>query len=245
MDNYREQTTLSRVLTLDAMRGGAALLVVMYHALGVAPRTAPAGWEWWLPEITGYIVHFAYAGIYLFFVISGILYPLVLGSSTRGGYSSTSSQLLLLLETASQAIVPSVHCRARAVSVLPRVQNSRSRHRLLLVGRSTSRLHVAQRGPSNHLHNQRRFLDARDRRTTVPCLFSPALPAHSLRLDQDAGDNCFSARIVWLIIARYLSYSFGIDIPVGEAAATNWFIWALGALSVEAALGCDKASCVV
>ena len=25
--------------------------------------------------------------------------------------------------------------------------------------------------------------------------------------------------------------------PVGEAAATNWFIWALGALSVEAALG--------
>ena len=71
MDSYREQSTLSRVLTLDAMRGGAALLVVTYHALGVAPLTAPGGWERWLPQITAYVVHFAYAGIYLFFVISG------------------------------------------------------------------------------------------------------------------------------------------------------------------------------
>ena len=44
MDASREQTTLSRMLTLDAMRGGAALLVVTYHALGVAPQTAwPVG----------------------------------------------------------------------------------------------------------------------------------------------------------------------------------------------------------
>ena len=59
------------MLTLDAMRGGAALAVVTYHALGVAPQTASGGWEWWLPQVTGYLVHFAFAGIYLFFVISG------------------------------------------------------------------------------------------------------------------------------------------------------------------------------
>jgi peptidoglycan/LPS O-acetylase OafA/YrhL len=51
---------------------------------------------------------------------------------------------------------------------------------------------------------------------------------------------CFAVRIGWLVMSRYLSYSFGIDIPVGEAAATNWFVWALGALSVEAALGVTK-----
>ena len=70
MGSYREQKTLGRMLTLDAMRGGAALAVVTYHALGVAPQTAFTGWEWWLPQITAYTVHFAYAGIYLFFVIS-------------------------------------------------------------------------------------------------------------------------------------------------------------------------------
>jgi peptidoglycan/LPS O-acetylase OafA/YrhL len=51
---------------------------------------------------------------------------------------------------------------------------------------------------------------------------------------------CFSARIVWVILGHVLSASLGINIPVTEAAATNWFIWALGALSVEAALGITK-----
>ncbi len=51
---------------------------------------------------------------------------------------------------------------------------------------------------------------------------------------------CFAARVVWLIMGHGLSASLGIHIPVTEAAATNWFIWALGALSVEAALGITK-----
>src|ERR1044072_1165836 len=71
MSNYREAPTVGRMLTLDAMRGGAALAVVTYHALGVAPQTALSGWQWWLPQITAYVVHFAYGGVYLFFVISG------------------------------------------------------------------------------------------------------------------------------------------------------------------------------
>src|SRR5678815_3355537 len=51
---------------------------------------------------------------------------------------------------------------------------------------------------------------------------------------------CFSARLVWLLLGRGLSGPLGFNIPVTEAAATNWFIWALGALSVEAALGIIK-----
>ena len=58
-------------------------------------------------------------------------------------------------------------------------------------------------------------------------------------MDHDTG-VVFCRADSWLIMSRSLSYSFGVDIPVGEAAATNWFIWALGALSVEAALGVTK-----
>ena len=53
------------MLSLDALRGGAALAVVTYHALGVAPQTAFNGWEYWLPQIASGLVHFAFAGIYL------------------------------------------------------------------------------------------------------------------------------------------------------------------------------------
>src|SRR5678815_1305050 len=59
------------MLTLDAMRGGAALAVITYHAFGVAQQTALSGWEWWVPQIAAFLVHYAFAGIYLFFVISG------------------------------------------------------------------------------------------------------------------------------------------------------------------------------
>jgi len=43
-----------------------------------------------------------------------------------------------------------------------------------------------------------------------------------------------------VILSRALSEPLGFPIPVTEAAATNWFIWALGALSVEAAVGLIK-----
>jgi len=66
-----EGRKLGRALSLDAMRGVAALVVVLYHALGVAPQTAFHGWQWWLPTVAAYVVHFGYAGVYLFFVISG------------------------------------------------------------------------------------------------------------------------------------------------------------------------------
>ena len=58
-----EGRRIGRVLSLDAMRGVAALVVVVYHALGVAPQTAFTGWQWWLPELAARLVHFGYAGI--------------------------------------------------------------------------------------------------------------------------------------------------------------------------------------
>src|SRR5215217_1945792 len=85
MDSKREETRLGRMLTLDAMRGAAALAVVTYHALGVSKQTAWSGWQYWLPQITAYTVHFAYAGIYLFFVISGFCIHLFWAKARAAG----------------------------------------------------------------------------------------------------------------------------------------------------------------
>jgi peptidoglycan/LPS O-acetylase OafA/YrhL len=76
------------MMTLDAMRGGAALMVVGYHALSVAPQTAFAGWEWLLPKVVGFIVQFAYAGIYMFFVISGFCIHLYWARARAAGIDS-------------------------------------------------------------------------------------------------------------------------------------------------------------
>lgn len=51
---------------------------------------------------------------------------------------------------------------------------------------------------------------------------------------------CAAARLGWFLFAGKLKNSFGIEIPVSESALSHWFTWALGAVSVEAAMGLIK-----
>lgn len=49
--------------------------------------------------------------------------------------------------------------------------------------------------------------------------------------------TCAAARIGWLVLCIGLQRAGVVEIPVPESAASHWFTWALGALSVEAMLG--------
>jgi peptidoglycan/LPS O-acetylase OafA/YrhL len=52
---------------------------------------------------------------------------------------------------------------------------------------------------------------------------------------------CAAARVGWFIFGNYWSYALtGWHVPVNESALTHWLTWALGALSVEWALGLVK-----
>src|SRR5689334_19743096 len=66
---------------------------------------------------------------------------------------------------------------------------------------------------------------------------------------------CLAVRVAWFALAQgvnpllaswfgqpfyYQSHSFGIQMPINEGALFHWFIWALGAFAVEGALGLVK-----
>src|SRR5829696_5070397 len=239
MDSKREETRLGRMLTLDAMRGGAALAVVTYHALGVAPQTAVSGWEWWLPQITGYLVHFAYAGIYLFFVISGFCIHLFWAKARAAGVENPGVNFFVFWKRRVRRLYPPYFAALTLYLCYLAYKTPVQITGFYLwdVG-----LHLFM------LHN----LDARTTYTINGAFWTLAIEEQLylayflllfLRIRYGWAKTlllCISARVGWLIMGRYLSYSAGIDIPVTEAAATNWFIWALGALSVEAALGVIK-----
>lgn len=230
---------LGRMLTLDAMRGGAALLVVLYHALGVAPRTAPSGWELWLPQVTAYIVHFAYAGIYLFFVISGFCIHLHWAKARAAGVEKPVINFFLFWKRRVRRLYPPYLVAlalylSYAAYTTPVTING---FYLWDVG-----LHLLM------LHN----LDARTTYSINAAFWTLAIEEQLylayflllfLRIRFGWATTltvCLGARVVWLIMSRSLSQSLGVDIPIAEAAASSWFIWALGALSVEAALGVTK-----
>ena len=236
---YREQTTLGRMLTLDAMRGGAALAVVTYHALGVAPQTAFSGWEWWLPQVTAYVVHYAYAGIYLFFVISGFCIHLFWAKARAAGVHQPVISFLSFWKRRVRRLYPP-YFAALALYLCYLAYKTPVHVTGFYVWDVVLHLFM--------LHN----LDLRTTYTINGAFWTLAIEEQLylayflllfLRIRYGWAKTLlitFSARIVWVILGRYFSHSLGIHIPLGEAAATNWFIWALGAVSVEAALGVIK-----
>ncbi|HEX6717988.1 MAG TPA: acyltransferase [Pyrinomonadaceae bacterium] len=227
------------MLTLDAMRGGAALAVVTYHALGVAPQTALSGWQWWLPQITAYLVHFAYAGVYLFFVISGFCIHLYWAKTHASGVDKPVIDFLVFWKRRVRRLYPpyfvalALYLGYLAYKTPVEITGSY----VWDVG-----LHLFM------LHN----LDMHTTYTINGAFWTLAIEEQLylayflllfLRIRYGWAKTlllCFSLRVVWLILGRSLGHWLGFHIPVTEAAATNWFIWALGALSVEAAVGITK-----
>ena len=227
------------MLTLDAMRGGAALAVVTYHALGVSPLTAPGGWEWWLPQITGHLVHFAFAGIYLFFVISGFCIHLFWAKARAAGVQQPVINFFSFWKRRVRRLYPPYFA---ALALYLCYLAYKTPVEVTAFYLWDVLLHLFM------LHN----LDPRTAYTINGAFWTLAIEeqlylAYFLLLFLRIRYGwtitlllTFGARVVWLIISRGLSESVGFHIPLTEAAATNWFIWALGALSVEAALGLIK-----
>jgi len=221
------------------MRGGAALAVVTYHALGVAPRTAVTGWEAWLPQIASYVVHFAFAGIYLFFVISGFCIHLFWAKGRAAGVQEPTINFFTFWKRRVRRLYPP-YFAALALYLCYFAYKTPVHVTGAYVWDIL--LHVFM------LHN----LDLHTTYTINGAFWTLAIEEQLylayfllLFLRIRCGWTktlllCFSARIVWVIMGHLLSASLGIHIPITEAAATNWFIWALGALSVEAALGITK-----
>lgn len=239
MSSYQQPKTVGRMLTLDAMRGGAALAVVTYHALGVAPQTAFSGWQAWLPQVTSYIVHFAFAGIYLFFVISGFCIHLFWAKERAAGVDEPAISFFTFWKRRVRRLYPPYFA---ALALYLCYYAFKAPVHVTSFYLWDVLLHVFM------LHN----LDLRTTYTINGAFWTLAIEEQLylayflllfLRIRFGWARTLlitFAARFVWLIIARALSGSSGVHIPLTEAAATNWFIWALGALSVEAALGLIK-----
>jgi peptidoglycan/LPS O-acetylase OafA/YrhL len=239
MSSYPQEKSVGRMLTLDAMRGGAALAVVTYHALGVAPQTAFTGLEYWLPQIAGYLVHFAFAGIYLFFVISGFCIHLFWAKARAAGVHKPVINFFTFWRRRVRRLYPPYFA---ALALYLCYLAYKTPVQVTGFYLWDVLLHLFM------LHN----VDLRTTYTINGAFWTLAIEEQLylayflllfLRIRYGWTKTlvlCFSARAVWLIMGRALSASLGIHIPVTEAAATNWFIWALGALSVEAALGLTK-----
>lgn len=224
-----------RLQSIDALRGIAALGVVLYHAVLQTPNLVPNNFLRWPVNLLQFVSSFGYIGVFLFFVISGFCIHLQWAKSRASG-KPQPIQFGTFWRRRIRRLYPP-YLIAFALFLLMAA---------LSVGINVTHFFVYD--VVMHLlmlHN----LDPQTCYSINGVFWTLAIEEQLylayflllfLRTRWGWGPTliiCALARVGWFFFGHALWLITGFGMPVPEAAASHWFTWALGALAVEAAVG--------
>jgi peptidoglycan/LPS O-acetylase OafA/YrhL len=224
-----------RLQSIDALRGIAALGVVLYHAVLQTNNAAPNNLFRWPVKLLQFVSSFGYIGVFLFFVISGFCIHLQWAKSRANGQP--------------QSIAFGSFWRRRIRRLYPPYLIAFALF-MLMAALSTgiNITHFFVYDVVMHLlmlHN----LDPNTCYSINGVFWTLAIEEQLylayflllfLRTRWGWGPTlviCALARIAWFYFSHAAWVATGTGIPVPEAAASHWLTWALGAIAVEAAFG--------
>jgi len=227
-----------RLQSIDALRGIAALGVVLYHAVMQTANAVPNNFFQWPVKGIQFLSSFGYIGVFLFFVISGFCIHLQWAKAKANG---TPHQIKFgsFWKRRLRRLYPP-YIFALALFFLMAAQS---------VGIDVTHFFIYD--VVMHLlmlHN----LDPQTCYSINGVFWTLAIEEQLylayflllfLRTRWGWGPTlviCALARLLWFWFSHAVWVIAGIGVPVPEAAASHWFTWALGALAVEAAYGLVK-----
>ena len=225
----------TRLRGIDALRGVAALGVVLYHAVEQGKHVVPNNFLQYPVRMIQFGSSLGYIGVFLFFVISGFCIHLQWARAKAAG--------------AEPEIRFGAFWKRRIRRLYPPYAIALLFFLLLTattVGLSFSRFFFYDVGMHLlMLHN----LDPQTCYTINGVFWTLAIEEQLylayflllfIRVRWGWGLTlavCLLARLAWMIFSHVLWLKTGFGIPVPEAAASHWFTWALGALGVEVMFG--------
>jgi len=217
-----------RYVNIDALRGIAALAVVLFHLFGGMKGFIAS------PTLTSFLPAFGYSGVYLFFVISGFCIHLRWAKQKVASNEEPVINFLQFWKRRWIRLYPA-YLATLALYIVWRASQGQLDFGSFFYYDLTSHLLM--------LHN----LDGRTVYSLNGVLWTLAIEEQlyllyflllALRIRFGWGVTlaiCFSMRFVWFAVCYTLRPWH--DLPFTEGALANWWIWALGALAVEAYLG--------
>jgi peptidoglycan/LPS O-acetylase OafA/YrhL len=229
------QTT--RLRSVDALRGIAALGVVLYHAIDKS-EVLPANSLRYPMKFIQFLSSFGYIGVFLFFVISGFCIHLQWCRSRSINEQGSVAFGKFWKRRIKRLYPPYVIALVLFVSLTA-----------LSIGFSVSRFSIYDL--AMHLLMLHNF-DPRTCYTIKGVFWTLAIEEQLylayfllLFLRKRWGwavtlTVCLLARGAWMTFSHVVWLKSGIGVPVPEAAASHWFTWALGAIAVEAWFGLVK-----
>ena len=224
-----------RLQSIDALRGIAALGVVLYHAVLQTPNLVPNNLFRWPVHLLQFVSSFGYIGVFLFFVISGFCIHLQWAKSRAAGKPQTIrfgsfwkrrirrlyppyliAFALFLLMAALSVGIDVTHFFVYDVVMHLLMLHNLDPHTCYSINGVFWTLAIEEQLYLAYFL----LLFLRTRFGWGPTLIICAL-----------------ARVGWFFFGHAVWLITGFGTPVPEAAASHWFTWALGALAVEAAVG--------
>jgi peptidoglycan/LPS O-acetylase OafA/YrhL len=227
--------TEGRLQSIDALRGIAALGVVLYHAVLQTTNAVPNNFFKWPVIVLQFLSSFGYIGVFLFFVISGFCIHLQWAKSRAAGQPQ-SIQFGSFWRRRIRRLYPPYLIAFAVFMVMA----------ALTTGINVTHFYIYD--VVMHLlmlHN----LDSNTCYSINGVFWTLAIEEQLylayflllfLRTRWGWGLTlllCALARVAWFFFSHAVWVITGTGIPVPEAAASHWFTWALGAIAVEAAFG--------
>lgn len=228
-----------RLRGLDALRGMAALAIVLYHATDQHTAVLPNNLFYYPARLVQVAISQTYVSVFLFFVISGFCIHLQWARARVAGEEKPQIKFGAFWKRRIRRLYPP-YIIALAVYLLLTA---------LTVGIDVTRFFVYDVGLHLlMLHN----LDAHTSYSINGIFWTLAIEeqlylAYFLLLFIRIRWGwfvtlaiCLLARAGWMVFSHVVWLKTGFGLPVPESAAAHWFTWALGAIAVEAMFGLVK-----
>lgn len=227
-----------RLRGLDALRGMAALAIVLYHATEQSKAALPSNLFYYPARLVQLAFSQAYVSVFLFFVISGFCIHLQWARARAAGEEPHIKFGAFWKRRIRRLYPPYVIAFALYLLLTAWTVGLDITNFLIYdVG-----MHLLM------LHN----LDAHTAYSINGIFWTLAIEeqlylAYFLMLFIRVRWGwtvtlavCLAARAGWMVFSHVVWLQTGFGLPVPESAAAHWFTWALGALAVEAMFGLVK-----
>jgi len=229
----------TRLRSIDALRGIAALGVVLYHAIEQGDKWLPQNLFAYPVRALQFISSFGYIGVFLFFVISGFCIHLQWAKARAAGVEPDIRFGPFWKRRLRRLYPP--YLIALALFLIVAVSHGEVKFTSFFF--YDLGMHLLM------LHN----LDPHTCYTINGVFWTLAIEEQLylayflllfLRMRWGWGVTiavCLGARVGWMVFGHIVYLKTGIGLPIPEAAMSHWFTWALGAIGVELMFGLIRA----
>lgn len=238
--NLIKNQTLSdgRLQSIDALRGVAALGVVLYHAITQGAAATPDNIFRWPVKLVQLVSSFGYIGVFLFFVISGFCIHLQ-WAKARANQQTPVIQFGPFWRRRFRRLYPPYLIAFGLFMLMAALTTGINVTHFFVYDVVMHLLMLHNLDPNTCYSINGVFWTLAIEEQLYLAYFLLLF----LRTRWGWGPTlliCGAARLGWFLFSHAVWVTTAIGVPVPEAAASHWFTWALGAIAVEGAFGLVK-----